>query len=168
MTPDTSKPTFAELKRKARAVRSRHKRRKGAGGVQPPASPEVSIDALPSQNIQEKEVNPSVSATATTQESPSLTVISEVSEVTATETPLEPPASWRAQGEIDVLVYCRPLNPRLLLIRTDDGHNGRVAVKPELQVRFGTGKRIWVKPTSKPGFYELVGRYTQWGSRCME
>jgi hypothetical protein len=89
------------------------------------------------------------------------------SEQVASSAPLEPPALWRSHGELEVLIYCRPLNPRLLLIRTDDGHNGRVAVKPELQLRFGTGKRIWVKPTTKPGFYELVGKYTQWGSRCI-
>lgn len=164
MTTDTTKPTFAELKRKARAVRSRHRKAKGAGGVPSAPSPDTPIDPLPSQNFHEKELAAPAPVLPVTQIAPQIAVKSSESEVI----PLEPPASWRANGEMDVLVYCRPLNTRLLLIRTDDGHNGRVAVKPELQVRFGTGKRIWVKPTSKPGFYELVGRYTQWGSRCMD
>jgi hypothetical protein len=83
----------------------------------------------------------------------------------ATTPDATPESRWRASGEIEVLVYCRPINPRLLLIRMDDGQNNRVAVQPALQPRFGVGKRIWVRPTPKPGFYELAGTYTQWGKR---
>jgi hypothetical protein len=160
MTTDMTKAQFAALKRKARAVRARPKRKDRGAGVGIPAGTDTPIDLQPSQNFHQKEDTQFANRVSMSTIPPSLPVVLPVA-------PLEPPALWRSQGELEVLIYCRPLNPRLLLIRTDDGHNGRVAVKPELQLRFGTGKRILVKPTTKPGFYELVGKYTQWGSRCL-
>jgi hypothetical protein len=151
-----SKAQFAALKRKARAVRARPKRKTGRGGQAVAPQGEAPMPSLPRQTIPKKEPVTLPLDTSFAN-----------SEQVASSAPLEPSALWRSHGELEVLIYCRPLNPRLLLIRTDDGHNGRVAVKPELQLRFGTGKRIWVKPTTKPGFYELVGKYTQWGSRCI-
>jgi hypothetical protein len=86
-------------------------------------------------------------------------------EPVAIVTPATPEDHWRQSGHLEVTVTARPLNPRLLLITKEDGEKCRVPVKPDLQPRFGVGKRIWVKPTPKPGFYELVGTYTQWGKR---
>jgi hypothetical protein len=163
MTTDMSKAQFAALKRKARAVRARPKRKDRGAGVAVPAGTDTPIDLQPSQNFHQKEDTQFANRVSTASGDAILPPKSRQDPVIH----LEPPALWRSQGEMEVLIYCRPLNPRLLLIRTDDGHNGRVAVKPELQLRFGTGKRIWVKPTTKPGFYELVGKYTQWGSRCI-
>lgn len=72
---------------------------------------------------------------------------------------------WAKAGDINVLVYARPVNPRLLLITLDDGTHGRCLMHPVDRQRFSVGKRIWVRHERKD-IYRLTGRYNRWGSRC--
>lgn len=154
--PDTTGQSFKELRRKARMVRSRHPKARGAAGGSRVSQP-VKAHMVPvaSQNLSEKEITLEAPAAAEP----------------TTPSPLidhTPESQWRAAGEFDVTVYCRPLNDRLLLVRLDSGDNGRVVLNPKMRLRFGSGVRIWVRVTAKPGVYELAGRYNQWGKRVYE
>ena len=161
---DASRDTFAELKRRARAVKSRHGRRQWGAGVGLTDRTKTPTDPLDSQNFPEKEV-------ALAQDvhpghvSGSFKGIGQINYPVA---PLTQEEIWRSRGEFEAVIYCRPLNPRLLLIRTESGENGRVAVQPAMQLKFGSGRVIWVKPGRKPGFYELAGKYSMWGRRCAD
>lgn len=154
--------SFAERKRRARAVKARPRRKAGGGGVRPGEGAKAHTDPLASQNFPEKEVALAAPVPPLPSEPPEtaiIPVISPAPELTQEEI-------WRSRGEFPATIYCRPLNPRLLLIRTESGENGRVAVQPAMQLKFGSGRVIWVKAGRKPGFYELAGKYSMWGSRC--
>ena len=71
---------------------------------------------------------------------------------------------WRNAGDINVLVYARPLHPRMLLVQLDDGSHGRCLLHPTARARFSVGKRIWVRHERKD-LYVLAGRYNRWGAR---
>lgn len=79
--------------------------------------------------------------------------------------PLSDEERWAKSGDINVLVYARPVNPRLLLITLDDGTHGRCLMHPVDRQRFSVGKRIWVRHERKD-IYRLTGRYNRWGGRC--
>jgi hypothetical protein len=78
--------------------------------------------------------------------------------------PHDTPAHWRAIGDVEVVVYARPLNPRLLLVQFDDGSHGRVVMSPRERTVFTVKKRLWVRPLQKD-VYMLAGRYNRFGVR---
>lgn len=149
---DTRSDTFKELRRKARNVRARPRRKQGGEGVSATPQAKDSIDPLPSQNIQQKGVADVAS-------------ISPVATLPISSPPSEEQL-WRAAGEFDVLIYARPFNDRLLLIRTDAGNNCRLKLHPERRKCFSVGQRVWVKESGKPGIYDLAGQYNYRGHRC--
>jgi hypothetical protein len=78
--------------------------------------------------------------------------------------PHDTPAHWRACGDVEVVVYARPLNPRLLLVQFDDGSHGRVVMSPRERTVFTVKKRLWVRLLQKD-VYMLAGRYNRFGVR---
>lgn len=176
-TQDAPRPTLAELKRQARKVRSRHplaKARKGGRGSRKPAAVESTIDSLASKNSAQKGLVHFEAATFTvadgvTVDTPACTMSAEPVPFTFPGAPSPAPLSdeekWSKAGDINVLVYARPVNPRMLLITLDDGSHGRCLMHPADRQRFSVGKRIWVRHERKD-VYRLVGRYNRWGGRC--
>lgn len=168
---DTQSPTLAELKRKARKVRSRHPLAKGGRGSRKPAAGKSTIDSPASKNSAQKGLSDLIAPP----DPVVITVTSTVHDATVDPThplahapapaPLSDEERWSKSGDINVLVYARPVNPRLLLITLDDGTHGRCLMHPADRQRFSVGKRIWVRHERKD-VYRLVGRYNRWGSRC--
>ena len=190
-TTDAHRPTLAELKRQARKVRSRHplaRGRKGGRGSRKPAAVESTIDSLASKNSAQKGLVEFPAATFTVADgvavdtpacqvsvvpvpftipaAPDLTQIHGSFPVKdASPAPLSDEEKWAKAGDINVLVYARPVNPRMLLITLDDGSHGRCLMHPADRQRFSVGKRIWVRHERKD-VYRLTGRYNRWGGRC--
>lgn len=143
------------LRAKARKMKSRHPLAKGGRGSRKPAPGKSTIDPLASQNSHQK----GLTAPPSPDSSPVLPDIP-VSPVVAHDTP----AHWRAIGDVEVVVYARPLNPRLLLVQFDDGSHGRVVMSPRERTVFTVKKRLWVRPLQKD-VYMLAGRYNRFGVR---
>lgn len=165
-TPDATLPTLADLKRNARKVRSRHPLARGRGGSRKRAAGKSTIDSLASKNSTQKGLSelpaPVSDVVAVVPESPKGGGNLPPSPAPA---PLSDEERWAKGGDINVLVYARPVNPRLLLITLDDGTHGRCLMHPVDRQRFSVGKRIWVRHERKD-IYRLTGRYNRWGSRC--
>lgn len=158
--PDTdatldSRAKLKLLRAKARQVRSRHPLAKGGRGSRKPAPGKSTIDPLASQNSHQKGLAAPVA--------PSPTPVLMVDSPTA-PLPHDTPAHWRAIGDVEVVVYARPLNPRLLLVQFDDGSHGRVVMSPRERTVFTVKKRLWVRPLQKD-VYMLAGRYNRFGVR---
>jgi len=149
---DTRSDTFKELRRKARNVRARPRRKQGGEGVSTAPQPTTSIDPLPSQNSNQKGLA----------DSPAIAPVAPL----PISSPPPEEQLWREAGEIDVVIYARPLNERLLLIRTDAGENARVKLHPDLRKCFSVGQRVWVRESGKPGMYDIAGHYNYRGRRC--
>ncbi len=143
------------LRAKARQVRSRHPLAKGGRGSRKPAPGKSTIDPLPSENSHQKGLAAPPAPTV-----PDITPDAPVAPVL----PHDTPAHWRACGDMDVVVYARPLNPRLLLVQFDDGSHGRVVMSPRERAVFTVKKRLWVRPLQKD-VYMLAGRYNRFGVR---
>lgn len=159
------------LKRKARSMTSRHPMAKGGRGSAKPPGSEINIDSVPSKNSPQKALAPflapqhapsgaSVSAPGTNISSdnvpaPELIVPSEA-------VPVE--SKWRESGEYEVVIYARPLNQRMLLIKFDDQSHGKLIVSPRERAVFNVGQRVWVRPVER-GVYGLAGRYNIRGRR---
>ena len=175
-TQDASRPTLAELKRQARKVRSRHplaRGRKGGRGSRKPAAVESTIDSLASKNSAQKGLSEPAAHVLTTiiaahLDRPDAMEVAGALVADAfapSPAPLSDEEKWAKAGDINVLVYARPINPRMLLITLDDGTHGRCLMHPADRQRFSVGKRIWVRHERKD-VYRLTGRYNRWGSRC--
>lgn len=174
-TPDAPLPTLAELKRRARKVRSRHPLAKGGRGSRKRAAGKSTIDSLVSKNSAQKGLSdlsdPSGTTLATVDAAghavpvPSPRPVLVADDPAAPIAPMSDEEQWAKAGDINVLVYARPVNPRLLLITLDDGTHGRCLMHPVDRQRFSVGKRIWVRHERKD-IYRLTGRYNRWGSRC--
>ena len=188
-TRDAPRPTLAELKKQARKVRSRHplaKARKGGRGSRKPAAVESTIDSLASKNSAQKGLSEPAAHVLTTiiaahldrpdamevagalvadafAPSPAPVLVGDCP--AAPIAPLSDEEKWAKAGDINVLVYARPVNPRMLLITLDDGSHGRCLMHPADRQRFSVGKRIWVRHERKD-VYRLTGRYNRWGGRC--
>lgn len=165
---DAQLPTLAELKRKARKVRSRHPLAKGGRGSRKPAAGKSTIDSPASKNSDQKGLSdlsdPSGTTLATVDAAGYAVPVVPAAALTP-PAPLSDEEKWSKSGDINVLVYARPVNPRLLLITLDDGAHGRCLMHPVDRQRFSVGKRIWVRHERKD-IYRLTGRYNRWGSRC--
>jgi hypothetical protein len=169
---DASKPDLATLKRLARKVRSRHPLARGRGGSAKRRAGKVIIDSQPSKNPPQKGLTPLADALvhAGALVNDGYVVDSLTVEGQPAPVPLPLPAPscqediWRNAGDINVLVYARPLHPRMLLVQLDDGSHGRCLLHPTARARFSVGKRIWVRHERKD-LYVLAGRYNRWGSR---
>jgi len=188
---DTQTHSLADLKRAARKARSRHplaKAHRGGRGSRKPAAGKSTIDSPASKNSSQKGLVEFPAATFTVADgvtvdtpacqmsvvpvpftipaAPDLTQIQGSFPVRdASPAPLSDEEKWSKAGDINVLVYARPVNPRLLLITLDDGTHGRCLMHPVDRQRFSVGKRIWVRHERKD-IYRLTGRYNRWGSRC--
>jgi hypothetical protein len=143
------------LRAKARKMKSRHPLAQGGRGSRKPAPGKSTIDPLASENSHQKGL-PQLDAPSSAPVIPDLPV----SPVVAHDTP----AHWRACGDVEVVVYARPLNPRLLLVQFDDGSHGRVVMSPREREVFTVKKRLWVRPLQKD-VYMLAGRYNRLGVR---
>jgi len=73
-------------------------------------------------------------------------------------------SKWRQSGEVEVVIYARPLNPRMLLIKFDAQSHGKLVVSPRERAAFNVGQRVWVRPVER-GVYGLAGRYNIRGRR---
>jgi hypothetical protein len=155
---DASKPDLATLKRLARKVRSRHPLARGRGGSAKRRAGKVIIDSLASKNPPQKGLTPLESMIVADRLGVSEPVVAPL------PTPSCQEEIWRNAGDINVLVYARPLHPRMLLVQLDDGSHGRCLLHPTARARFSVGKRIWVRHERKD-LYVLAGRYNRWGSR---
>jgi hypothetical protein len=73
-------------------------------------------------------------------------------------------SKWRQAGDYEVVIYARPLNQRMLLIKFDDKSHGKLIVSPRERAAFNVGQRVWVRPVER-GVYGLAGRYNIRGRR---
>jgi hypothetical protein len=151
------------LRAKARKARSRHPLAQGGRGSRKPAPGKSTIDPLASQNSHQKGLTDA--ATVGDGTNSTVTVVSLHTDIpVAPVVPHDTPAHWRAIGDVEVVVYARPLNPRLLLVQFDDGSHGRVVMSPREREVFTVKKRLWVRPLQKD-VYMLAGRYNRFGVR---
>ena len=162
---EATAPTLTELKRAARKVRSRHPLAKGGRGSRKRSARKVIIDSPASKNSPQKGLTEPRAAT----DSRELHVADAISGVPPAPAVDQLPVMsdedrWRNAGDINVLVYARPVHPRMLLIQLDDGSHGRCMMHPSDRVRFSVNKRIWVRHDRKD-IYQLAGRYNRWGAR---
>ena len=151
--------SFAELKRKARAVKSRPRRKQTGGrGSAPGAGPETHIDILASKNILQKDstASPSEIHPPISDETPHVSVA----------VSLTREDRWRSDGDIQAIVRGRSLNPRILEILLPNGGRGSAIVKPDEHKKFGAKKPVWVRKDDRGKHWLVVGRYSQWGVRC--
>lgn len=168
---DAKESAWQALKRKARAMTSRHPLAKGGRGLPKAPGREINIDSVPSKNSPQKgvielpagEYAPQsgqipVPGTFILADKPSVPEII----VPADAVPVE--SKWREAGEHEVVIYARPLNPRMLLIKFDDGDHGKLIVSPRERAAFNVGQRVWVRPVER-GVYGLAGRYNIRGRR---
>jgi hypothetical protein len=157
-SPAATTPTLADLKRAARKVRSRHPLARGRGGSAKRRAGKVIIDSQPSKNPPQKGLTPH----------PPVVVVAGLGFPDVPPLPAPAPSCqeeiWRNAGDINALVYARPLHPRMLLVQLDDGSHGRCLLHPTDRARFSVGKRIWVRHERKD-LYVLAGRYNRWGVR---
>ena len=151
--------SFRELKRKARAVKARPRRKQTGGrGSAPGAEANTHIDILASKNILQKD---------------SLAALPEIHPPISDETPhvsvavsLTREDRWRSDGDIQAIVRGRSLNPRILEILLPNGGRGSAIVKPDEHKKFGAKKPVWVRKDDRGKHWLVVGRYSQWGVRC--
>ncbi len=68
-------------------------------------------------------------------------------------------------GSLRCAVYCRPLNPRILLVSFPGGGHGRIVCHPKERARFCPGDELWCKPAAGKDIYILAGRYNRRGLR---
>ena len=151
--------SFRELKRKARAVKSRPRRKQTGGrGSAPGAGANTHIDKLNGANLLQKappapllEIHPPIS-----DETPHVSVA----------VSLTREDRWRSDGDIQAIVRGRSLNPRILEILLPNGGRGSAIVKPDEHKKFGAKKPVWVRKDDRGKHWLVVGRYSQWGVRC--
>lgn len=151
--------SFRELKRKARAVKSRPRcKQTGGRGSAPGAGPETHIDILASKNILQKDstASPSEIHPPISDETPHVSVA----------VSLTREDRWRSDGDIQAIVRGRSLNPRILEILLPNGGRGSAIVKPDEHKKFGAKKPVWVRKDDRGKHWLVVGRYSQWGVRC--
>jgi hypothetical protein len=151
--------SFRELKRKARAVKARPRRKQTGGrGSAPGAGPETHIDILASKNILQKDstASPSEIHPPISDETPHVSVA----------VSLTREDRWRSDGDIQAIVRGRSLNPRILEILLPNGGRGSAIVKPDEHKKFGAKKPVWVRKDDRGKHWLVVGRYSQWGVRC--
>lgn len=159
--------SFRELKRKARAVKSRPRRKQTGGrGSAPGAGANTHIDLIASKNLQEKglpqiqvEVTSELLASGTTIIAPETPHVSVAVSLTRED-------RWRSDGDIQAIVRGRSLNPRILEILLPNGGRGSAIVKPDEHKKFGAKKPVWVRKDDRGKHWLVVGRYSQWGVRC--
>lgn len=155
----SSSIAFRELKRKARAVKARPRRKQTGGrGSAPGAGPETHIDILASKNILQKDspAAPSAIHPPISDETPHVSVA----------VSLTREDRWRSDGDIQAIVRGRSLNPRILEILLPNGGRGSAIVKPDEHKKFGAKKPVWVRKDDRGKHWLVVGRYSQWGVRC--
>lgn len=192
--PDTPLPPLAELRRVARAVRSRHPlavaaRRAAKEGGRPrrnaKAAP-VPMDQPASENLTQKAADTSVTGSHSHDAIPlsgysvgvgpaPIPAILPHSEPTPDISPSFDAKSplneqnghpW-GDGSLECAVYCRPLNPRLLLVTFKDGSHGRIVCHPKERARFCPGDTLWAKAAAGKDLYILAGRYNRRGARVL-
>ncbi len=156
--------SFKELKRKARAVKSRpRKGRTGGRGMQPPAGEKDGIGLLASANqIQTGPATPLPSESCAESCASGTTPTTHVSLAKV----LTREDNWRSAGDIQAIVRGRSLNPRILEILLPNGGRGSAIVRPDEHKKFGAKKPVWVRKDSRGKHWLVVGRYSQWGVRC--
>jgi hypothetical protein len=147
MATDTTSIPFAELKRRARAVKSR--RRKAPPGGPVPTSPgtETHTDSVASQNVSEKG-----QTTCDTIHAP-------VSVALTRED------AWRAAGDIEVMFIGGSMNPRIIDVLLPGAERGRAIVNPAERSKFGSKRALWVRKEPSGKLYRVVGGYSTWGIR---
>ena len=160
---DTSSDAFKALKRKARSVRARPRKRKtGGAGVATSAGQETHIDKLNDKNILEKAPvahSDAISPPFSRQESPETTHVSVAKALTRED-------NWRGMGDIKAEIAGRSLNPRILEILLPSGERARAIVKPSEHPKFGQKRPVWVRKDERGKHWVVIGRYSQWGVRC--
>ena len=159
------------LKRKARSMTSRHPLAKGGRGSAKPPGLEINIDSLASKNSPQKAltplsapVAPPVPAAVLSEEVPFISDKSSAPDLIVPSDVVPVESKWRESGEYEVVIYARPLNPRMLLIKFDDKSHGKLVVSPRERAAFNVGQRVWVRPVER-GVYGLAGRYNIRGRR---
>lgn len=142
----SSSIAFKELKRKARAVKARPRRKADRGGpvATAPITP-THIELVTSASSKQTESAPAPCQAATTA--------------------LTREDRWRSAGEIQATVDGRSLNPRILDILLPSGGRARAIIKPSEHGKFGRRKPVWVKKDDRGKNYIVVGGYSQWGVR---
>lgn len=150
---------------------SRHPLAKGGRGSPKAPGLEINIDSVPSKNSPQKGLpqssHPVKIAENVTIEVPNDIKFDKWVDVTipaGAETAVPVESKWREAGEHEVVIYARPLNPRMLLIKFDDGDHGKLIVSPRERAAFNVGQRVWVRPVER-GVYGLAGRYNIRGRR---
>lgn len=162
---EATAPTLTELKRAARKVRSRHPLAKGGRGSGKRGARKVIIDSPASKNSPQKGLTePLADADSRDLRVAEAILADAVAPVIDKSPVISDEDRWRNAGDINVLVYARPVHPRMLLIQLDDGSHGRCMMHPSDRVRFSVNKRIWVRHDRKD-IYQLAGRYNRWGAR---
>lgn len=157
-------PTLRELRAKARKARSRHPLAKGGRGSRKPGPRKTTIDSLASKIAPQKGLSDVAVIASEAADAVDLTQI-DTGICVKSAIPHDTPAHWRATGDVEVVVYARPLNPRMLLVQFDDGSHGRVVMSPREREMFSVKKRLWVRRLQKD-VCMLAGRYNRFGVRC--
>jgi hypothetical protein len=145
MTTDVTTTDFKELKRRARKVKARPRRKDRAGGSPMPAEQEAIIHKPVDTNWLGKEV---------LAPPPSVTVALTREDV------------WRAAGDIEVTILGGSINPRIIDIMLPGAERGRAIINPEERRKFGSKKPLWVRREPSGKLYRVVGGYSIWGIRC--
>jgi hypothetical protein len=151
MTTDVTTTGFKELKRRARKVKARPRRKDRAGGPPVPAEQEATTYPVPETYLNEK--RPTAATACDTKHAP----------VAVTLTRED---AWRAAGDIEVTIIGGSINPRIIDILLPGSERGRAIINPEERRKFGSKKPLWVRREPSGKLYRVVGGYSIWGIRC--
>jgi hypothetical protein len=147
MSTDMTSTDFKELKRRARKVKARPRRKDRAGGPPVPTEREATTDSLPDTYASEKRAT-----TCDTKHAPIAVTLTRED-------------AWRAAGDIEVTIIGGSINPRIIDILLPGSERGRAIIKPEERRKFGSKKPLWVRREPSGKLYRVVGGYSIWGIR---
>jgi hypothetical protein len=151
MTTDVTTTGFKELKRRARKVKARPRRKTPGGRVPTQPDTESPLGSLPETYLNEK--RPTAATACDTKHAP----------VAVTLTRED---AWRAAGDIEVTILGGSINPRFIDFLRPGPHRARAIINPEERRKFGSKKPLWVRREPSGKLYRVVGGYSIWGIRC--